>query len=201
MPSSKREEKAERTRDQIYMTAMKLIWAKGFGPTTIKEIVAASGISLGTFYHYFPSKDSILEENFRRADEMFADLLQNGLPQGTARERILAYIERYAVMVRDSGLQWDIELYNPRNKFFVRKGGSMQTCLSELIAEGQKKGEIAADQSAEYICNYLFIAIRGVVFQWCLLDGRPDFVQMLNEYMSRLLDAFLPRSAVPAPHV
>jgi AcrR family transcriptional regulator len=189
----KRIENAERTKSQIYEAAMKLIWAKGFESATIQEIIAASGVSLGTFYHYFPSKTSILEESFRRADLMFEDLLASGLPDDSSRSRILAYIDRYAVMVRDSGLDYDTELYNSRNKFFVQKGRGMQQSLATLLAEAQDRGELSRDMDPGELCDYLFVAMRGVVFQWCLLDGKPDIVAMLHGYMDRLLLAFEPR--------
>lgn len=191
--SNRRAENAERTKGQIFEAAMRLIWAHGFGATTIQEIIAASGVSLGTFYHYFPSKSSILEEGFKRADQIFEGLLSSGLPEGSSRERILAYVERYAVMVRDSGLDYDKELYNSRNKFFVQKGRGMQRGLARLVAEAQERGEIEADLDAEEVCEYLFIAMRGVVFHWCLLDGKPDIVVMLRDYLDRLLLAFVPR--------
>jgi TetR/AcrR family transcriptional regulator, fatty acid metabolism regulator protein len=193
-PSHKRFENAERTKTQIYEAAMELVWAQGFEATTIKQIVEGSKVSLGTFYHYFPSKISILEESFKRADQVFEDLLASGLPKGSSRSRILAFVDRYAVMVRDSGLDYDTELYNSRNKFFVQKGRGMQQSLATLIAEAQARGELSQDMSPDALCDYLFIAMRGVVFQWCLLDGKPDIGPMLRAYIDRLLLAFEPRS-------
>jgi len=193
-PSHKRLENALRIKSQIYEAAMELIWAHGFEATTIKEIIEASEVSLGTFYHYFPSKISILEESFRRADKVFEDLIVSGLPKGSSRSRILAFVDRYAVMVRDSGLDYDTELYNSRNKFFVQKGRGMQQSLAALIDEAQAKGELSLDMGPEALCDYLFVAMRGVVFQWCLLDGKPEIVSMLHDYIDRLLLAFEPRS-------
>jgi AcrR family transcriptional regulator len=43
------------------------LWAeKGFGSTSVSSIAAAAGISKGTFYLYFESKQALLEDVLRR---------------------------------------------------------------------------------------------------------------------------------------
>lgn len=50
------------TREHILFTALKLILKKGYGNITMNELVKASGLSKGAFYHYFKSKDQIYFE-------------------------------------------------------------------------------------------------------------------------------------------
>jgi len=47
------------TKEHILFTALKLILKKGYGNITMNELVEASGMSKGAFYHYFKSKDQI----------------------------------------------------------------------------------------------------------------------------------------------
>jgi AcrR family transcriptional regulator len=47
------------TKEHILFTALKLILKKGYGNVTMSELVEASGMSKGAFYHYFNSKDQI----------------------------------------------------------------------------------------------------------------------------------------------
>jgi AcrR family transcriptional regulator len=47
------------TKEHILFTALKLILTKGYGNVTMSELVNASGLSKGAFYHYFTSKDQI----------------------------------------------------------------------------------------------------------------------------------------------
>jgi AcrR family transcriptional regulator len=50
------------TKEHILFTALKLILKKGYGNVTMNELVTASGLSKGAFYHYFKSKDQIYYE-------------------------------------------------------------------------------------------------------------------------------------------
>ena len=52
--------RAIRTRALIMETARPLFLRKGYGGTTIDDIVDAAGISRGSFYTYFPSKRDLL---------------------------------------------------------------------------------------------------------------------------------------------
>lgn len=50
----------EAKRALIYSTALALFREKGFEATTMRDIAKAAGISLGSAYHYFPSKVAIV---------------------------------------------------------------------------------------------------------------------------------------------
>ena len=51
---------SEETRRQILETALALFRERGFEETTIREIAAAGGLSLGAAYYYFKSKEAIV---------------------------------------------------------------------------------------------------------------------------------------------
>jgi len=52
---------AEERRLQILDVALKVFADKGFQGTSIKDIARAAGISQGLMYHYFASKETLLE--------------------------------------------------------------------------------------------------------------------------------------------
>lgn len=60
MFNSGRTPKGEETKRRVYEAAMGLFREKGFDATTMRDVAAAAGMSLGAAYHYFPSKDSIV---------------------------------------------------------------------------------------------------------------------------------------------
>ncbi|MGO4886713.1 FAD-dependent oxidoreductase [Anaerobacillus sp. MEB173] len=49
------------TKEKIISSAILLFKEKGFEQTTVKEITDLSEVAKGTFFNYFPTKDSILE--------------------------------------------------------------------------------------------------------------------------------------------
>ena len=48
------------TKSRIVDAAWKLFYEQGYEDTTVEDIIAVSGTSKGSFYHYFGSKDDLL---------------------------------------------------------------------------------------------------------------------------------------------
>ncbi|WP_162958203.1 TetR/AcrR family transcriptional regulator [Nocardia yunnanensis] len=53
--------RAERRRDQLVTAAYELVITRGFRGIGVDDIVAAAGVSHGTFYNYFANKRAILD--------------------------------------------------------------------------------------------------------------------------------------------
>jgi len=63
--------KPEERRNQLLDCAQYLFFTKGFGDTTMTDILVAAEISKGGFYHHFDSKDALL---FGVLDRMAAEI-------------------------------------------------------------------------------------------------------------------------------
>jgi AcrR family transcriptional regulator len=61
-----RKDLAEERKLQILDTALTVFAEKGFANTTIKDIARAAGMSDGLLYHYFTSKEKLLETAVER---------------------------------------------------------------------------------------------------------------------------------------
>ena len=48
------------TRDRIVQAAMELFWEKGFGSTSIADILGRAQVNSGSLYHVFPGKQYLL---------------------------------------------------------------------------------------------------------------------------------------------
>jgi len=51
---------AKDTRTRIVEAAMELFWEKGFGSTSIADILSRSQVNSGSLYHFFPGKQDVL---------------------------------------------------------------------------------------------------------------------------------------------
>jgi TetR/AcrR family transcriptional regulator, transcriptional repressor for nem operon len=51
---------AKNTRQRIVEAAMELIWLKGYGSTSIADILSRSQINSGSLYYFFPGKQDVL---------------------------------------------------------------------------------------------------------------------------------------------
>src|SRR5947207_15978681 len=48
------------TRDRIVYTALRLFAQKGYGSTSVSDILQAAGVNAGSLYHFFPGKQDVL---------------------------------------------------------------------------------------------------------------------------------------------
>ncbi|HEY7739942.1 MAG TPA: helix-turn-helix domain-containing protein, partial [Steroidobacteraceae bacterium] len=48
------------TRWRIIEAAMHLFWEKGYGSTSIADILSRAGVNSGSLYHFFPGKQDLL---------------------------------------------------------------------------------------------------------------------------------------------
>ena len=186
-PITKRQEQALETRNRIYAAAIDLMDRRGFENITIADISREAGVSVGAFYHYFDSKNDILAEIFRQADEYFSTQVISGLKKRSIPEQIVEYFDHYARFNVASGVEMTQQLFNPKIKFFIKEGRPMLTILEDLIRKGQESGEIRADAEPEELTRFLFVMARGVVFEWSLYDGSYDLEATMHKYIESLV--------------
>jgi TetR/AcrR family transcriptional repressor of nem operon len=89
-----RTRKGEETRERLLELAENAVLQKGFAATSIEELIAAAGITKGGFFYHFKDKSelakglllrhlehdkAILDDIFRRADELHEDPLHSFL--------------------------------------------------------------------------------------------------------------------------
>ena len=82
----KRNRRGETSRAVILQAALDLFQQRGYEATTMRAIADHAGVSLGSSYHYFPSKEHLVLEFYRHTHELHAEAIKPLL----ARERDLA---------------------------------------------------------------------------------------------------------------
>ena len=57
--------KAEATRERLLAATKKLVMSKGFAGTSIDEVLKATGLTKGAFFHHFRSKADLADQLMR----------------------------------------------------------------------------------------------------------------------------------------
>lgn len=78
--------KAKHTRETILKTAIALFVEKGYDATTMRDIAAAAGCSLGLAYRYYPSKGYLIHTLYEQCVQEFEARIDD-LPPGTLADR------------------------------------------------------------------------------------------------------------------
>ena len=81
--------RTRKTKGKIISAAWKLFYDQGSDETTIDEIIAESGTSKGSFYHYFEGKDALLGSLSYLFDEKYEELEQQLDQYGTYFEKLI----------------------------------------------------------------------------------------------------------------
>ncbi|MFW2098474.1 MULTISPECIES: TetR/AcrR family transcriptional regulator [unclassified Acinetobacter] len=84
---TKRQTKPAEVRiDELMNAAQTLFLEKGVEATTISEIIASVGVAKGTFYHYFESKQHIVEALKKRYIDFFIKALDTAVAKCDAED-------------------------------------------------------------------------------------------------------------------
>lgn len=191
---NRRQLQAEQTKDRLFNAAISLLAEKEFEQITIREIVSAAQVSIGTFYKYYSTKMEVFYETYRIADHYFTQTVAPTLTQESALDRILAFFDAYAYYNGDmTDMKMTKLLYNPDNPFFNRSLTSgMPATLISVLQYGLEQGEFVSEEPPEEIAEYLMIATRGLVYNWCTKDGSYPLGAAMRKFIQRLLKAYLP---------
>lgn len=115
----------DETRSLILDTALAQFAEHGFDGTSIRRIAEAAGISLGLLYHYFPSKEAVLQELFQRSIFLIQGCFMEAMLEAYPRRRI----ERV--------IQVALQTMQDQQQFYrVSNGVRMQPKVLEALGEG-----------------------------------------------------------------
>lgn len=184
---TKRQIQAQQTKDYVYNIAIHLFESKGFENITVSEICKQANVSTGTFYNVFKSKYEILNRIFELADIYFTDIVQPEIINLPYQEAILKYFDYYADYTLDRGFSFTQQLYNVKNNLFAKDNRIMLIILKDVIENAKNKNELNSDLSSDEILQFLFVCIRGLVYDWCLREGKFDLKSRIHDYVKRLI--------------
>jgi AcrR family transcriptional regulator len=75
-------------RDRLYATALRLIAARGYEATTLRDIAKEASVSVGLLYRYFPSKQAVVIALYDELSTEYARKTAE-MPPGKWRDRFI----------------------------------------------------------------------------------------------------------------
>ena len=186
-------------RQQIVETALHLFRQQGYENTRIDDIVHTLEISQPTFFRYFPSKEAVLREVGRRAFARQAESLKSELSTpATTEQRLRRFYETLGNVTEVGRPLWQAVILagamDPVRSPELRGAeAATVSLLREIIAEGQKNGEITRDFPVVHLAEFMEGLFNTVVRQWAVDLTGPH---KLTERVRNAVEFFL-RGAKP----
>jgi AcrR family transcriptional regulator len=154
-------------RERLIEGTRELLWERGYVGTSPTAIWRASGVGQGSMYHHFQGKpDLVIAAERRAAEVMQRDIRACFAREGSAYERISAYLlrERDALrgcpigrLVADPEIAADERLREPVRETFA----VLHECLVSVIEDGKAAGEFDAGLDAAQTASALSAVIQG----------------------------------------
>ena len=194
--------RALQTRGQLLDAALRVIRAKGYSATTVDDVCRAAGVTKGSFFHHFTSKEDLAIQAAQHWNEVTGALFAGAPYQSVTdpRERILAYIDFRSQIVQ--GDLADVTCLlgtmvqetfdsHPAIRTACREGiESHARTLVPMIAEARALYAPGADWNAEDLALYTQAALQGA-FILAKAKGSADIavkcIAHLRHYVQGLL--------------
>jgi AcrR family transcriptional regulator len=196
----KRTDLSEDRKNEILDAALAVFSELGLGDASVDDVVRRSGLSKGTLYWYFKSKDRLigaLMKRFFTQELEKVRVLQQG--PGTVRERLLRYSREVAAVVKRMPRALTLEFYAVavRQKWVRKFLGDLYAryCaeLASVIREGTERGEfrrVDAEQTAAGITGLC----EGLILLWALEPKVFPFEHFFEASLRTMLDGMRPEN-------
>lgn len=198
-PLGLRERKKARLRQEIIKTAIKLFRKKGYEKTRVDDIVQILEISQPTFFRYFPSKDAVLREVGRRGYACIKEHLETELSSDApTAQRLRRMYQGMAHEVESDRTLWRAVVLSGamdpvRSPEMRRPEETAVTLLSEVLAEGQKRGEITRAFPVAHLAQFMEGMYTSAVRRWAIdLTEAHDLSERVNNAVEFFLRGIQP---------
>jgi len=158
-------------RRRILRAAITVFARNGYHASKVSDVAAEAGVAYGLVYHYFGSKEQLLDTIFRRTwTNMLEAVEEVERSDASAREQIRAIA--HIVL---GGWQLDPDLIRvlvrevargPQLEQEIDEIGRAFDALERLVARGQEKGELRADVEPRLAAWILYGALEEILTGW-----------------------------------
>lgn len=178
--TTSRKQKAMETRIKILEIALDLFKEKGMNAVKVTDICQTAGVSVGAFYHHFPSKESIIERGYQSIDAYIEETLKN-YSFKNCREKILFLFKEANLVMEELGWKFIGDVYKytltTGNKYTMSIERFPYRFIRESLEEGVKSGELRKGLDSRQSADFLMKLVRGITFDWCICEGSYSLVE------------------------
>lgn len=186
-------EKKTSTKSKIVSAAWNLFYKYGYDKTTVDQIIDKSGVAKSTFYHYFRNKDELLSTLSTLFDDKYCSISEHIDADMNSFDKLM-YLNREVFKMIDESVNRELLAYlyssqlvtkGPRH--LLDQNRVYYKMLMKIISEGQIKGELTNEFSAQEIVNIYAMCERAFIYEWCIDKERSS----IEEYSQKILPLFL----------
>jgi AcrR family transcriptional regulator len=204
-PAARRAQRRRTTADRIYRAALSLFRERGFEATRVEDIAQAAGVSKGTFFNYFRSKDAVLGHLGERQMQRLAAAIagEPAYPEWPAPRQLAFILDTLAGGLEEEKAllrSFAFELYRTAHAFSetVSQARRLVDLLTEAVRRGQERGELRGDAPATSLALLIGAMYFNTFLAWLDAENTPALAELLRAHLQILLEGMSFRSPLPS---
>lgn len=192
---SKQQLKSKETKERIFQAAKAILQKKGYENLSIKNICEEAGVSNGSFYHHFKTKDDLLSYYIEAQPTINPELLDIPKDKDTAKEAIIEVYLNYAAYCKELGVDFVAGYYTPRNQALnpaIRTERPYPiVTVQHYLEKAVEADAIQLNLSIVEVVTDIRMLVIGNVFEWALRSNEVDFEENIRRSISHYLDGVI----------
>jgi len=180
-------------KEKIIEYSIQLFEKKGFSETSIQDIVNSIGVTKGSFYYYFSSKEELLMDiHLRYIDELLGRQEQILADPSTSKQKLFETVYMLISSIKTKGTSARIffremrHLSDARLAQIIDKRDEFRLNVERLIREGIEIGEFRKDLNP-VIVTFGILGAANWSYQWFNPDGKVSDREVAEIFVEMIL--------------
>lgn len=184
-----RDIQSRKTKNKIIESANDLFTTNNYEDVKITDICKSAGVSVGAFYHYFTSKEDIINDAYNDFDAAVEEMMESKT-FNSRLDAILFLLYFQVKSICDRGhvfatCYFKNQLTN-KEKNIINKDRYFYKQLLEEVTAAINNEELH-NEGAEKLTDFLLRITRGSIYDWCLHEGSYDLVEQIVDDIKFIL--------------
>jgi AcrR family transcriptional regulator len=180
------------TEENLLQAAIILMSKKGYHRTTVADIVKAAGVSQGTFYIYFDSKNAM----FKKLMERFYSLLENAIIAVDLNSETIKTTEDLGLQIR-AAIRNVLVVYQENAvlaRIFLREAIGLEPDFAELwdsiieqlaavgafVMENAIQRGLLPPQNSQIVAHCVVGMIERVAYYWLFKENEYELEEVVD---------------------
>ncbi len=186
------ENKIRKKKEEIILSAVKIMNEKGYQRATMEEIAAELQMTKGSLYYYFKNKEDLIfqchELVLEQAIGELREVFHNGISNEEILRQMIAVHIKYAVLEKEAFnmiIKPDETFSTDQLHPILNKRNEYASWFDRVIIAGIDCGEFSIKESK--MARMLLLGSLNWIQQWYKKDGENSLLELQNIYSDYLL--------------
>jgi AcrR family transcriptional regulator len=194
----KKAAQGEATRSALLAAARELFGDRGYGATSLEEIVARAGVTKGALYHHFADKEALFKMVFEQVERDVSDEAVAEFNQPDSWAALVVGCRLWVEAHLDPRVR-QIVLTDARGVLGWDTARAIETRFSTVAVRGALRKAMHAGVIRPFPLRPLALMLTGALSEACLYVAEADDPEAAREEVGALVVDILSGLRVPGP--